>query len=105
MKNLYVFLKVITISLCAFSVQAADFEEAEVYRENIKVSSDGTGVIKNPACSGCDVRLVSVTENTKVFLRGQELGVNAALRLSKAPVAVIHFSLDTKEVLTIRFGE
>ncbi len=79
------------------------FEAAEAHRSTIRINVDGTGVITRIACEICDFTVVNITKNSAAYVGGKPMTPAEALQKSKGKVAMVKFTLDTKEVLELRF--
>ncbi len=75
--------------------------EAEVPGSLIRMSKDGTGIIKFSKCGDCKKILVKVTAATKFYLNGNEISASQMRELPKRGFAGIQYTLDSKEVRTI----
>ena len=71
----------------------------EIGELKIRQSNDGTGIIKNVTCLGCDYQLVKIAPDTKVIVNGQEVdllrareraGKNAYIEFDRATAVVKH---------------
>ena len=76
----------------------------EISELKIKQSNDGTGIIKDVSCPGCDYQFVKITAKTKVFVNGVEVNVLRA-RERAGGQAFIEFDRDTAEVKHIYWAE
>ena len=85
----------------AFSGPIINIEEAiESEKLSIKISKDLTGVIRGKICSRCEVIVVSITPETKLFIKGKQVDLSkAALRSGKPGTAT--FNVKTKKVTKI----
>ena len=99
----------IIIMLTAFLVQPAIAEEHpyvpfEANPLSIRLSDDGTGIVKNIYCWMCDYKIVNVTVNTKAYEDGIEVPVLKA-RERNGKWALVAFDPYTREVQTIRWSK
>jgi len=76
----------------------------EVRQLNIKQSSDGTGIIKDVTCPGCEYRFVKINADTKVIVNGEKVNVLRA-RERAGRHAYIEFDSETAEVKYIYWSE
>ena len=77
------------------------FETGEL---RIRQSNDGTGIIKNVSCHGCDYQLVRITPHTKVVVNAREVDLLRARERAGKP-AFIEFDRQTAEVKYIYWAE
>ncbi len=75
--------------------------EAEIPGSLIRMSKDGTGIIKFSKCGDCKTILVKVTAATRFYLNGNEISASQMRKLSKPGFVGIQYTLDSKEVRTI----
>jgi hypothetical protein len=74
----------------------------EVFNLSIKLSGDGTGIVKNISCSGCDFNFVRITQQSKAAENGVEVDIQQAnTRAGKN--ATVSFDPQTQEVQFIRW--
>lgn len=76
----------------------------EISDLNIKLASDGTGVIKDIYCGECEYRIVKITPDTKVIVNGKEDSLMRA-RERAGMEAYIEFDKETAEVKYIYWSE
>jgi len=76
----------------------------EIDSLDVKLSKDGTGIIKGPTCSKCDFKIVRITANTRAFANGVKVAISRVASRAGKPV-YIRFDTSTAEVLTIRWSE
>jgi hypothetical protein len=68
------------------------------------LSKDGTGIIKDVGCKGCDFNFVKITRNSKATVNGVEVNIlEARSRARKG--AMVSFNPNTREVQYIRWSE
>lgn len=93
--------------ICIAGVASAEqptYAELELLAAKIKLSNDGTGIIKNVTCGGCDFKFVKITKNTKAYVNGVNVDLfRARERIGKT--AFIQFIRSTGEVMAIRWSE
>jgi hypothetical protein len=77
------------------------FEIAEL---KIKQTNDGSGIIKEVSCSGCDYQFVKITAGTRVFVNGVKVNLLRARERAGQPV-YIEFDKETAEVKHIYWSE
>lgn len=77
------------------------FEAAQL---KIKLSDDGTGIVKGVSCMTCDFSVVNITENTKAYASGAEVSIFEARKRANK-YATVSFNPETREVLTIRWSK
>lgn len=94
----------LSVSMTVFNVNAeqAKYIVFEALPLNIKLADDGTGIVKNIKCKGCDFNIVKITENTKATKRGVEVNILEA-RKRAGDSAMVSFDPKTQEVLYIRW--
>lgn len=92
------------ILLMSFNVSAEEkpFVVIETELQNIRLSDDGTGVVKNVYCSGCDFKIVNITPSSKATYRGVEVSI-LEVRRQKDKVIMVSFNPETQEVQYIRW--
>lgn len=83
---------------------APNYAEFEVPRLSMKLSNDGTGIISNVSCGGCDYRLVKITKNTNAYVNGVKVDLFRARERAGKPV-FIQFVRSSGEVMAIRWME
>ena len=76
----------------------------EIGELNIKLASDGTGIIKDVSCSDCDFKFVKVTPDTAVYVNGIKRDLMLARDRAGKPV-YIEFNKETAEVVSINWAE
>ena len=95
--------------LALFNIQvlADEIKEAEISSQQLKLSKDGTGIIKLRDCDkdGCKNMLVKVTQATKGVLNGVEMNLLRAKSLSRPGFVGLLYSRETKEALSIGFTQ
>lgn len=76
----------------------------EIGELKIKQSNDGTGIIRQVSCTGCDYQFVKITPYTEVFINGKKAGLLRARERAGLPV-FIEFDKKTAEVKHIYWAE
>lgn len=90
--------------LFSFNVVAAKAPPTivtELPRLSIKLSEDGTGIIKY-RCSGCDFKFLKITENSRAMRNGVEVNILEARRHAGKRAALSYNPL-THEVQIIHW--
>ena len=72
----------------------------EIGELKIKQSNDGTGIIQDVTCTGCDYQFVKITRDTEVFLDGVKVNLLRARERAGQDV-FIEFDKETAEVKRI----
>ena len=78
--------------------------ELELSSLTMKLSNDGTGIIKKVTCGGCDYNFVKITKNTKAYVNGVNVDLFRARERAGMPV-FIQFVRSTGEVMAIHWSE
>ena len=76
----------------------------EISELKIKQTNDGSGIIKDVTCGGCDYQFVKITAETHVFVNGMKVNLLRA-RERAGQQAYIEFDRDTAEVKHISWSE
>ena len=76
----------------------------EIGELKIKQTNDGSGIIKDVSCRGCDYQFVKITADTKVIVNGVEVNLLRA-RERAGQSAYIEFDKETAEVKHIYWSE
>jgi len=85
----------------AYAGELISLEEAiESEKLSIKISKDLTGVIRGKICQRCEVILVSITPETKLFINRKQVDLSKASARSGKPGTAI-FNIKTKKVTKI----
>lgn len=101
--NYLLMLLFLVFSLNVFA-EEMPFLVAEEFNLKIKLSNDGTGIVKGISCDGCDFNFVRITSNSKATANGIEVNIlDARKRAGKA--AMVSFNPITQEVQYIRWRE
>lgn len=81
--------------------QMVEFESAfETEALYIRLTNDGTGIIKGRQCDDCDLEMVKITPKTVVEINGLKVDLMKAKSLS-GKAALVLYNLNTKEVRLI----
>jgi len=90
--------------LLSFNVSAETmpFKVVEVERLAIKLSNDGTGIIKDISCSGCDFKFVRITPQSRATAGDVEVNIQQAKKRAGKSV-MVSFDPQTQEVQFIRW--
>lgn len=99
----FLMLLVVAFSLNALA-EEAPFRVFETESLSIKLSNDGTGIVKDIHCSGCDFNYVKITPASKASVNGNELSIMEA-RKRAGKFAMVSFNPETQEVQYIRWSE
>ena len=78
------------------------FVVIETEPQHIRLADDGTGIVKNVFCAGCDFKVVKVTPASKATEQGVEVNILDVRRL-KDRVVMVSFNPETQEVQYIRW--
>lgn len=105
MKKLTLMLLFCGLALFDIQVLADELRDVEFSSADLRLSRDGTGVIKVLNCDKgvCKKILVKVTPATKGVLDGVEMDLLQAKSLSRPGISGLVYSVDTREVLKIGF--
>ena len=101
---------ILTVSiLMLLGVQASAEEKKwyypfEISELKIKQSNDGSGIIKEVTCLGCDYRFVKIDVDTEVIVNGKKVNLLRA-RERAGKQAYIEFDRDTAVVKYIYWAE
>ena len=76
----------------------------EVERLKIKLSNDGTGIVKGIPCPDCNTHYLKITKNTKAGKNGVEIDIQQAKQRAGKSVGV-SFDPKTREVQFIYWYE
>ena len=71
---------------------------------NIKLSNDGTGIVKDVGCYRCDFKIANITRNSKVTVNNVEVNILEAQSRGGKP-AMVSINPKTREVYFIRWSE
>jgi len=90
--------------LLSFNVIAdrAPFKVVELLHLKIKLSNDGTGIVKNIRCNGCDFNFLKITPQSKATEDGVEVNIQQAKKRA-GKTAMVSFDPRTQEVQFIRW--
>ena len=101
-KQLFMVL-LLALSLNAYA-EVAPFSVHETSKLKIKLSDDGTGIVQDVWCRGCDFKIVKITKNSKATVNGKQVDIfEARSRAGKS--AMVSFDPNTREVQFIRWSE
>lgn len=84
--------------------EEAPFRVVEEFNLQIKLSNDGTGIVKGIKCYGCDFNFVRITPLSKATANGVEVNILEA-RKRAGKTAMVSFNPVTQEVQYIRWYE
>jgi hypothetical protein len=100
-KNIFLMLMLVVISVNCYAEQVP-FKVVEIASLSIKLSKDGTGIVKNIRCKGCSFNFVKITKNSKASVQGAEVSILEA-RNRAGKQAMVSFTPETQEVQYIRW--
>ncbi len=89
------------LSFCAVA-EEKPFIVIETDSHNVRLSDDGTGIVKNVVCNGCDFKIVKVTPASKATYRGVEVDIREVRNLKDRAV-MVSFNPETQEVQYVRW--
>ena len=101
LKNYLLFLLFLLMTT-GVSAEEAPFVVIETEPNNIRLADDGTGIVKNIFCTGCDFKIVKVTPASKATNQGVEVNM-LEVRGLKDVVVMVSFNPETQEVQYIRW--
>ncbi|MDT8281979.1 MAG: hypothetical protein RQ982_04115 [Gammaproteobacteria bacterium] len=78
------------------------FEVVETTGAEIRLANDGTGIVKDIHCQGCDFNIVKITKNSKASNKGIEVNILDVRELNDVLV-MVSFNPVTQEVQYIRW--
>lgn len=84
------------------SAETPPFKVFEADSLKIKLSNDGTGIVKDVDCMGCDFNIVNITKNSKASANGVDVSILEARSRANKP-AMVSFDPNTREVQFIRW--
>lgn len=84
------------------SAEEAPFKVFETHSLGIKLSEDGTGIVKGIKCKACDFSVVKITANSKASIKGVEVNILQARERANKP-GMVSFNPVTREVQYIRW--
>ena len=76
----------------------------ETLKLQIKLSEDGTGIVKDVGCMNCNFSVVKITNETRAYIDGIEVNILEA-RKQAGKGAMVAFNPETQEVQTIRWSK
>lgn len=98
--------RILMLLLMLFSLnvaaEKAPFYVVELGALSIKLSNDGTGIVKGIHCEGCDFNFVRITANSKASKDGVEVSIMEA-RGQAGKFVMVSFNPETQEVQYIRW--
>lgn len=103
---LMLLILLISFNASADSVTTKKYlKELEVDGLKIKLSKDGTGIVKNESCSDCGAsRYLKITKNTKAAKNGVEIDIQQAKKRAGKSVG-ISYDPQTQEIQYIHWHE
>ena len=92
------------LMFCSFNLIAEKmpFKVFETESLSIKLSNDGTGIVKGIRCDGCDFNFVRITADSKASEDGAEVSIMEA-RARAGKFVMVSFNPETQEVQYIRW--
>ena len=78
------------------------FVVLEVMASKVRVAQDGTGIVQDVSCTGCESSLLKITPASKATASGVEVSI-LEVRNLRDKVVMVSFSPDTQEVQYIRW--
>ncbi len=98
--------RVLMLLLLMFSfnvlAEKMPFKVFETDTSNVRLSADGTGIVKDVYCEGCDFNMVKITKNSKASINGVDVGILEA-RSQAGEFVMVSFNPETQEVQYIRW--
>jgi len=101
--NYLLMLLFLVFSLNVFA-EESPFLAFEAFHLQIKLSKDGTGIVKGIECQGCDYKFVKITPDSKATVNGVEVDILEARRRA-GKMAMVSFNPRKREVQYIRWSE
>ena len=101
LKNYLLCLFALLVSVSA-GAEEKPFVVIETEPQHIRLADDGTGIVKNIYCDGCDFKIIKVTPASKATRQGVEVNV-LEVRGLKDIVVMVSFNPETQEVQYIRW--
>ena len=102
-KHLIIALPLLLAASVPAHAEETAFEAAEVHRQSIRLTADGTGIIQNVSCEVCDFSVVKVTASTLAYVNRVQMSPKDALAKSRSNFGSMKFDLETQEVIEFRF--
>jgi hypothetical protein len=93
----------LVLSLNVFA-EEMPFLVFEAFNLQIKLSKDGSGIVKGIECQGCNYKFVKITPDSKAAVNGVEVDIREARR-REGKMAMVSFNPRTREVQYIRWSE
>jgi len=84
------------------SAEVSPFKVVEIGSNQIRLSKDGTGIVKGIKCNGCDFNYVTITPASKATIQGVEVSIQEVRKLN-GKVVMVSFNPETQEVQYIRW--
>jgi len=78
------------------------FRVVEIESSKVVLSQDGTGIVKDIECSGCDFNIVKITAASKASNQGVEVDV-VEVKSLRNKVVMVSFDPNTRVVQYIRW--
>jgi hypothetical protein len=94
-------LFVFMFSLNVFA-EVEPFRVVEIESSKVVLSQDGTGIVKDIECSGCDFNIVKITAASKASNQGVEVDIVEVKNL-RNNVVMVSFDPNTRVVQYIRW--
>ncbi len=98
--------RLLTLFIFMFSLnvfaEVEPFRVTEIESSKIRLSKDGTGIVKDIECSGCDFNIVKITTASKASKLGVEVSI-FEVRDLRNEVVMVSFDPNTREVQYIRW--
>jgi len=96
-----ILLSSMLMTASVFSKPVVMVEEAiESESLSIKISKDLTGIVRGRVCDRCEVIVVKITPDTKLFIEGKPVALSKAASRSGKPGTVV-FNIKTQQVTKI----
>lgn len=80
------------------------FRSAEIGRQSIRISSDGSGIIDDFSCTDCGFKLLKVNTETVGYFGNEVVNVVQLVKQSKADVGIAKYAINSNTVYEIRFS-
>jgi hypothetical protein len=101
--NYLLMILFLMFSLNVFA-EEAPYLVFEAFHLQIKLSKDGSGIVKGIECQSCDYKFVKITPDSKATVNGVEVDIREARRRA-GKMAMVSFNPRTREVQYIRWSE
>ena len=99
-----VVLVLLVLSASVVTAEEHPFVPHFAHALKIKLSNDGTGIIKGVICTGCTFKIAKITHNTKAYVDGVEVNILMAKSRAGKPT-LVSFNTETREVQAIRWSK